>query len=421
MGIALFTDLYELTMAQSYLEHHKTGNAVFSLFARRLPPERNFLISCGLATLVDYLKAFQFFPVDIEYLRSLNKFSPGFLDYLANYRFRGKLYAIPEGRVVFQNEPIIQVEGSLPEVQILETIVINCIHFQTLIAAKAARTVLASQGKMLVDFGLRRSHMPTAGIFAARAAYIAGFNGTSDVEAGRRFAMPVYGTMAHSFVMVFDSEAAAFRAFAQTFPQNAMLLIDTYDTLECARTVARLAKKGLPVKGVRLDSGDIPSQALAVRKILDQAGLQQVQIFVSSGVDEYSIDDWLAAGLPIDAFGVGTHFITSADAPYLDMAYKLTEYEGQPKIKTSPGKVTFPYKRQVLRFYQDGGMEHDETVRIGEEKSGEPLVQLIMDRGELTAPLPKTEQIRQTCRHDLEQLPPALRQLAKSEYPVIIN
>ena len=172
---------------------------------------------------------------------------------------------------------------------------------------------------------------------------------------------------------------------------------------------------------MRLDSGDIPSQALAVRKILDQAGLQQVQIFVSSGVDEYSIDDWLAAGLPIDAFGVGTHFITSADAPYLDMAYKLTEYEGQPKIKTSPGKVTFPYKRQVLRFYQDGGMEHDETVRIGEEKSGEPLVQLIMDRGELTAPLPKTEQIRQTCRQDLERLPPALRQLAKSEYPVIIN
>ena len=263
--------------------------------------------------------------------------------------------------------------------------------------------------------------MPTAGIFAARAAYIAGFDGTSDVEAGRRFAMPVYGTMAHSFVMVFDSEAEAFRAFAQTFPQNAMLLIDTYDTLECARTVARLAKKGLPVKGVRLDSGDIPSQALAVRKILDQAGLQQVQIFVSSGVDEYSIDAWLAANLPIDAFGVGTHFITSSDAPYLDMAYKLTEYNGQPKIKTSPGKVTFPYKRQVLRCCRDGEMDHDETVRIGEEKSGEPLVQLIMDQGELTAPLPKTEQIRQTCRQDLEQLPPSLRQLAKSEYPVIIN
>ena len=239
--------------------------------------------------------------------------------------------------------------------------------------------------------------------------------------AGRRYGIPVFGTHAHSWVMSFDSELEAFRAFAKSSPKNCTLLIDTYDTLECARTVARLAKKGLPVKGVRLDSGDIPSQALAVRKILDKADLQQVQIFVSSGVDEYSIDAWLAAGLPIDAFGVGTHFITSADAPYLDMAYKLTEYNGQPKIKTSPGKVTFPYKRQVLRFYHDGGMDHDETVRIGEEKSGEPLVQLIMDQGELTAPLPKTEQIRQTCRQDLEQLPPALRQLAKSEYPVIIN
>jgi nicotinate phosphoribosyltransferase len=421
VGLALFTDLYELTMAQSYLEHHKTGNAVFSLFVRRLPRERNFLVSCGLKTLTDYLREFKFSQLDIDYLQSLNKFSGEFLDYLRNYRFHGKLYAIPEGRIVFQNEPLVQVEGPLPEVQILETIVINCIHFQTMIAAKAARTFLASRGKTLVDFGLRRSHMPIAGIFAARAAFIAGFDGTSDVEAGRRFGIPVVGTMAHSYVMVFADEAAAFRAFAKSFPKSALLLIDTYDTLKCAQVVALLAQKGMPVVGVRIDSGDIPSQVLAVRKIFDNAGLGHLKIFISSGVDEYSIDSWLGAGLPIDAFGVGTHFITSSDAPYLDMAYKLTEYEGQPKFKTSPGKQTFAFKRQVARYYRGGLLEHDDTLPMGEEYPGDPLVRLIMDNGKVIDALPETAQIRETFMRDLEFLPPALRGLEKEEYPVHIK
>jgi nicotinate phosphoribosyltransferase len=418
MSTALFTDLYELTMAQSFLEHKKTGNAVFSLFVRRLPKERNFLVSCGLKTLVEYLANFEFSRSDIEYLQSLNKFSSAFLEYLSSYQFRGKLYAIPEGRIVFQNEPIIQVEGSLPEVQVLETLVINIIHFQTLIAAKAARSFLVSRGKMLVDFGLRRSHMPTAGIVAARAAYIAGFNGTSDIEAGRLFGIPVFGTMAHSYVMAFDNEEEAFRAFVKTFPRSAMLLIDTYDTLAAAKLVAKMAEEGLPIIGVRIDSGDIPSQTLAVRKILDDAGLAQAQIFISSGVDEYSIDSWLNDRVPIDAFGVGTHFITSADIPFLDMAYKLTEYEGKPKVKTSPGKVTFPFKRQVTRFYKNEIMVRDETLPWEETSQGEPLVQLFMNNGKLIRPLADIEEIRKTFLQDLKRLPASMRGLVKENYEV---
>ncbi len=421
MSTALFTDLYELTMAQSYLEHRKTGNAIFSLFVRRLPQERNFLVSCGLQTLVEYLANFQFTQEDIEYLRSLNKFSEPFLDYLGKYRFHGKLYAIPEGRIVFQNEPLIQVEGSLPEVQILETLVINVIHFQTLIAAKAARNYLVGQGKMLVDFGLRRSHMPMAGIFAARAAYIAGFDGTSDIEAGRRFGIPVFGTMAHSYVMAFSSEEEAFRAFAKTFPKSALLLIDTYDTVAGANIVAKMAREGVPITGVRIDSGDIPSQVVAVRKILNEAGLNQAKIFISSGVDEYSIDSWLREGLPIDAFGVGTHFITSSDIPYLDMAYKLTEYEGQPKFKTSPGKVTFPFKRQIVRFYENGIMARDETLPMGNPVEGEPLVELYMDNGEVVRPLAVAKEIREIFLQDVRRVPPSMRGLKKEEYSVVIR
>ncbi len=421
MSTALFTDLYELTMAQSYLEHNKTGKAVFSLFVRRLPKERNFLVSCGLKTLVEYLAKYQFTKEDIAYLRSLNKFSEELLAYLSAYRFRGNLYAIPEGRIVFQNEPLIQVEGTLPEVQILETLVINLIHFQTMIASKAARNYLASRGKMLVDFGLRRSHMLMAGLYAARAAFIAGFDGTSNVEAGNRFGVPVFGTMAHSYVMAYDSEEEAFRAFVKSFPRSALLLIDTYDTLAAARIAAKLGQEGVPITGVRLDSGDIPSLARGVRRILDEAGLRQVKIFVSSGVDEYSISKWLADGVPVDAFGVGTHFITSADKPYLDMAYKLTEYEHQPKFKTSPGKATFPFLRQVGRTYEQGLMAGDETVRMGSAHQGEPLVQLIMQAGELVASLPDEPAIRETFFADVQRLPAAMKGIDKVDYSVTVR
>ncbi len=420
-NFGLCTDLYELTMAQSYLEHGKTGNAVFSLFVRKLPENRNFLVSCGLETLLEKIESFRFGDEELRYLKSFGKFSDSFLDYLREYEFRGNIYAIPEGRVVFQNEPIVQVEGPLPDVQILETLVINVIHLQTVIATKAVRSYLVSRGRSLVDFGFRRAHGLEAGIYAARASYITGFAGTSNLEAGRRFGIPVFGTVAHSYIMVFDREEEAFSAFAKSFPQNAVFLLDTYDTIEAAKKTVELAKKGIRAVGVRLDSGDIKSLSREVRRILDEAGLKDVRIIVSGGVDEYKIDEWLSQGCPIDAFGVGTKFITSADAPYLDMAYKLVEYDGKPKFKTSPGKRTFPFKRQVFRFYRDRIMDHDEVVPYREEADGERLVREIVREGRLTEALPSLEEIRERFMEDLERLPQKLKSLKKAEYEVIIK
>jgi nicotinate phosphoribosyltransferase len=421
MGTALLTDLYELTMAQSYLEHSKTGTAVFSLFCRTLPGERNFLVACGLETLVHKLAEFRFTEEELTYLGSLGIFSNNFLEWLRGYRFTGNLYAVPEGAIVFQNEPLVQIEGPLPEVQILETLALNCIHFETLAASKAARIIVASRGKDVVDFGFRRAHMPEAGIAAARAAYIAGFSGTSNLEAGHRYGIPVVGTMAHSYVMLFADEEDAFRAYHASFPDRGLFLIDTYDALTCTDTIIRLAKEGMPVTGIRIDSGDIPEQATVIRKRLDSAGLCRIKIFVSNGVDEYSIDQWLAAGIPIDSFGVGTHFITSSDAPYLDMIYKLVEYEGEPRSKTSPGKATFPYRRQIQRHYAGGIMEHDDVVVAGDGGEGEGLVKLYLRHGKPVQPLPSLEAIRALCEREVAQVPERLRKLAKKEYPVIVQ
>ncbi|MCK9631381.1 MAG: nicotinate phosphoribosyltransferase [Methanoregula sp.] len=417
MGTALLTDLYELTMAQSYLEHNKTGSAVFSIFPRTLPVKRNFLVAGGLETLIGQLEQFRFSGEDIVYLKSLQMFSDDFLSWLRDYRFSGTLSAIPEGSIVFQNEPLVQVEGPLPDVQILETLALNCIHFETVAASKAARIVSVSRGRSIVEFGFRRSHTPAAGIAAARAAYIAGFAGTSDLEAGKRYGIPVVGTMAHSYVMLFDTEDAAFRAYQSSFPERGLYLIDTYDTLACAETVIRLARDGVPAIGIRIDSGDIGALATQVRSMFDRAGLSHIKIFVSNNVDEYSIDRWLAGGVPIDSFGVGTHFITSSDAPYLDMVYKLVEYEGTPRYKTSPGKTTFPYRRQVVRHYRDGIMDHDEVIRMaGCEDDG--LVEPYLRDGKLTRPLPSVEDIRKHCAHELTTLPGPFRTLAKQEYGV---
>jgi len=421
MGTALLTDLYELTMAQSYLEHGKTGTAVFSLFCRTLPGERNFLVACGLETLMHKLAEFRFTEEDLAYLDSLGIFSSNFLEWLRGYRFTGNLYAVPEGTIVFQNEPLVQLEGPLPEVQILETLALNCIHFETLAASKAARIIVASRGKDVVDFGFRRAHMPEAGVAAARAAYIAGFSGTSNLEAGRLYGIPVVGTMAHSYVMLFADEEAAFRAYHASFPDRGLFLIDTYDALACTDTIIRLAEEGMPVTGIRIDSGDIPEQATVIRKRLDMAGLSRIKIFVSNGVDEYSIDQWLAAGIPIDSFGVGTHFITSSDAPYLDMIYKLVEYEGEPKSKTSPGKATFPYRRQIQRQYEGGIMEHDEVVVARGDNEGEGLVKLYLRQGKPVLPLPSLATIRNFCERGVGQVPERLRKLVKEEYPVIVQ
>ena len=420
-ALGLCTDLYELTMAQSYLENGKTGRAVFSLFVRKLPQNRNFLVSCGLETLLESIERFRFTDRELKYLKSLGRFSDDFLGYLKDYRFEGDIYAIPEGRVVFQNEPLVQVEASLPDAQILETLVINIIHFQTVVASKAVRVYLSAGGRSLVDFGFRRAHGLEAGIYAARASYIAGFDGTSNLEAGARWSIPVFGTVAHSYIMIFDREEEAFRAFARSFPKNSVFLLDTYDTIVAAKKTVQLARQGVPVVGVRLDSGDIPSLAREVRKILDSGGLREVKIIVSGGVDEYKIKEWIDEGVPIDAFGVGTKFITSADAPYLDMAYKLVEYEGKPKVKTSPGKATFPFKRQVFRQMSGGQMEKDVVVRYGDREEGDPLVEKVLEGGRLICNLPSLGDIRERLMEELKSLPHHLRGLSGGEYEVIIK
>lgn len=415
---ALFTDLYELTMAQVYLEKNKTGNAVFSLFVRQLPHNRNFLVSCGLEPLIEALENFRFTHEELSYLKSLGIFKDWFLDYLEDYRFRSNLYAIGEGRIVFQNEPLVQIEGSLPDVQVLETLVINIIHYNTLVASKSARCYIASKGKVLVDFGLRRAHGLDAGLYSARACYITGFAGSSNLQAGKRYQIPVFGTMAHSFIMVFEEEEEAFRAFAEVFPERTVLLIDTYHTLEGAKKALSLMKEGIKVVGVRIDSGNLELLSKQVRELFDKEGFEHVKIVVSGGIDERDIQELLEAGAPIDIFGVGTKLLTSADAPYLDIAYKLVEYEGKPKYKLSPGKSTFPYKRQVIRHYQEGKMAFDRVVKYTEGG----LVELVCKEGALVKNLPSLKEIRELFMHELDSLPEDLRSLKeKREYNVIIE
>jgi len=408
---ALVTDLYELTMAQSYLEHGKTGKAVFSLFVRKLPKERNFLVACGLETLIKNLENYKFGDRELKYLKSLGIFKEWFLDYLRELELDIDLYVMEEGTIFFQNEPIVQVEGSLPKAQLIETLVINTIHFETVIASKAVRSYLTAKGKTLVDFGLRRAHSPMAGLLGARACYVGGFNGTSNLQAGMHYGIPVFGTMAHSYIMVFDEEEEAFRAFAKSFPDKVFLLIDTYDTVEGARKALKLMKEGIKVLGVRIDSGEIPQLCREVRRLLDEEGFKDVKILVSGGVDEYDIERWLSEGVPIDAFGVGTKVLTSSDAPYLDIAYKLVEYEGKPKFKESPGKKTFPYKRQVLRHFKDGKFHYDRVIRY--EEGG--LVK------KLTFPLPSLKDIRERVLQQLSQLPDELKELKKVEYRVEVE
>ena len=409
---ALITDLYELTMAQSYLEHGKTGKAVFSLFVRRLPENRNFLVACGLETLMKSLENFKFGDRELKYLKSLGIFKDWFLDYLRELELDLEFYALEEGTIFFQNEPILQVEGPLPKAQLIETLVINLIHFETLIASKAVRNYIAAKGKTLVDFGLRRAHSPMAGLLSARACYIGGFSGTSNLQAGMLYGIPVFGTMAHSYIMVFDQEEEAFRAFAKSFPDRVFLLIDTYDTVEGAKKAVKLLKEGVKVLGVRIDSGDIPELCREVRGILDQESFRDVKILVSGGVDEYDIERWISEGVPIDAFGVGTKLLTSADAPYLDIAYKLVEYEGKPKFKGSPGKKTFPYKRQVWRFLKDGRFDYDKVSRF--QEGG--LVKKV------SFPLPSLKEIRERVLEQINQLPEELRSIKKKvEYKVEVD
>jgi len=420
MTTGLCTDLYELTMLQSYLENKKDKQAVFSLFVRTLPDQRNYLVSCGLETMIQAVQSYSFSPEDISYLRSLNRFSEELITYLSEYRFCGNIYAVPEGRIVFTNEPIVQVEGALLECQVLETLILNIIHHQTLIASKAVRCVSASRGRNIIDFGLRRAHSPESGLYGARAAYIAGFSGTSNLEAGKACSIPVFGTMAHSYILSFPTEEEAFRAYIGSFPDNPVLLIDTYDTITAAHLAVRLVKEGHRIAAVRIDSGDIPGIVREVRKILDTHGLGDVKILVSGGVDEYDIDRWLSDGVPVDSFAVGTCIITSSDQAYLEMAYKLVEYDGEPKVKYSPGKVTFPCKRQVIRRYRNGHMLLDEVVRYNKASDGDCLVEPVIQNGHLLRPHPSLDEIRMCCARDRSLLPDGYEGLDLKRYEVSV-
>jgi nicotinate phosphoribosyltransferase len=420
----LLTDLYELTMLQAYFEQRMNGTAVFEFFVRKLPPGRNFLVAAGLAQALEYLDTLAFTAEDLEWMRGCGRFRPAFVDSLADFSFTGDVDAMPEGTVFFADEPIVRITAPLREAQLVESRVMNLLHYETLVASKATRMVLAAPGRLLVDFGLRRAHGAEAGLLSARASYLAGFSGTATVEAGRRFGIPIYGTMAHSYVQAHADETTAFEHFARAQPDNAMLLIDTYDTERAAARVAalapRLAAEGIAIKGVRIDSGDLGEHARRVRTILDAAGLTKITIFASGNLDEYRLRDLVAAEAPIDGYGVGTRMNTSADAPYLDCAYKLEEYEGRPRRKRSEGKATWPGCKQVYRRYDASGAASGDVLTVaGDEAAGAALLQPIRRAGGPAGQPVTLDAARGHARAERERLPARLRALDATEpYPV---
>ncbi|OOG28079.1 nicotinate phosphoribosyltransferase [Thioalkalivibrio denitrificans] len=424
--LALFTDLYELTMLQAFYEEGMEAQSVFSLFVRRLPPQRNFLLACGLDSLLGQLEALRFEPEDLDCLASLGPFSRRFIERLADLRFTGDVYAVPEGTPVFANEPILEVVAPLPEAQLIETLVMNQINLQTVLASKAVRLAMAANGRPVLDFGARRMHGLDAAIKGARAFHIAGVAGTSDVLAGRLYGLPVRGTMAHSYIQAHESEAAAFEAFARLYPET-VLLVDTYDTLDGVREVIRLADRlgdDFRVRAVRLDSGDLGALSREARALLDAAGLGRVEIFASGGLDERAIDALLAGGAPIDGFGVGTSMGVSSDVPDLDIAYKLAEYDGKGRLKLSSGKPILPGRKQVFRTVRDGFLAGDVIGRFEEDLPGEPLLVKVMAHGRrLDSHERDLERLRDHAAACIATLPESLRGLEPAEppYPVSVS
>lgn len=423
----LLTDLYQLTMLQGYFDQKMEEEAVFEFLVRKLPACRNFCLAAGLGQVLEFLENLHFTQKEIEWLAGQGRFSNAFLDYLAGLRFQGDVHAMPEGTIFFPDEPILRITAPLPQAQLVETRIINILHFQTMIASKAVRMALVAPDRLLVDFGLRRAHGAEAGLLAARASYIAGFAGTSTVMAGAEFDIPIYGTMAHSFVQAHADEAEAFVHFAEAQPVNTVLLLDTYDTEAAAEKVVHLAPKlkakGVRIKAIRLDSGDLVEHARRVRRILDGGGLADVHIFSSSSLDEYALLHFMEVHAPIDGFGIGTRMDTSADAPYLDCAYKLQEYAGVARRKRSEGKATWPGRKQVFRYYDDNGiMAYDVLTVEKDMQEGKPLIKPYMQEGKPLAPLPPLSAIRDRVRAELSAVPAALKKLEKQkEHPVRIS
>ena len=419
---ALLTDLYQLTMLQAYLQEGLQDTAVFELFVRRLPPLRNFLVAAGLEQALEFLEGLAFGEDELEWLQRQGGFSPQFIDGLQQFRFTGDVDAMPEGTLFFADEPVLRVTAPLPEAQFVESRILNLVHFQSLIASKAARVVLAARGQLLVDFGMRRAHGAAAALRAARAAYIAGFAGTATLEAARRFGIRPFGTMAHSFVQAHARESAAFEAFVRAWPRSPTLLIDTYDTERGAAKVVelarRLAPEGLRIGGVRIDSGDLLAHAKAVRSLLDAGPCADATIFASGNLDEHRIAQLLAAGAPVDGFGVGTALDTSSDVPALDAVYKIQSYAGVARRKRSEGKATWPGIKQVWReLSSDGTLRRDRLQLVDETGVGQALLKPVMRGGRRIIEPTPLEQIRAHHAAQMRTLPPALRALEAAVPP----
>ena len=423
---AILVDLYELTMAQAYFDREMFAPATFSLFIRKYPNHRGYFVSAGAEEVVEYLESFRYSDEDLTYLKSTGLFSAEFLNYLAQVRFTGNVHAIPEGRLFFKNEPIVEVTAPIIEGQLAETYIINAINLPVTIASKAARCYHAAEGRGLVDFSLRRTQGADAGMAVARSSYIAGFDATSNVAAGKLYGLPTSGTMAHSFVMSFEDEIESFRAFARTFGDQTVLLIDTYDTLTGAEKAVEVARemksKGRNLRGVRLDSGDMVELSRQVRRILDENGFEDVQIFASGSYDEYKIARSISEGARIDAFGVGTKMGVSADTPYTDIAYKLVQYDERPVLKLSSGKKSLVAEKQVFRMQSEGRYRGD-TIGLRHEKlDGEPLLAAMMkDGGRLKEAVP-AEVIRDRFMEEFDRFDEAVRAIeSPAEYPVRIS
>lgn len=417
--LALLTDLYQLTMLQAYWREDMFEPARFSLFVRRLPPTRNFLLACGIDEALELVSTLRFDPVSLDWLAERREFGRDFVDWLADWRFSGDVRAMAEGTPFFANEPILEVHAPLPEAQLVETLLMNQVQLQTLLASKGARVVNAAAGRTVADFGLRRVHGIDAGIKGARAFYVAGAHSTSNVLAGRVYDMPLSGTMAHSYVQAHGSEMDAFRAFTDLYPDT-VLLVDTYDTLEGVRNVVRLAEERgdrFSVSAIRLDSGDLAAHARDARAILDDAGLPEVRILASGSLDEHAVAELVGQGAPIDAFGVGTAMGVSADAPSLDIVYKLAEYDGRATSKLSIGKPVLPGPKQVFREERDDLAVRDVIGAADEEGHGRPLLAPVMRDGRMIdAAEPRgLSRARERARTEMARLPPRIRALEPAE------
>jgi nicotinate phosphoribosyltransferase len=422
----LLTDLYELTMAAGYFQTRFDGRATFELFVRHLPPHRNYLVAAGLEQALHYLENVGFTPEEVDYIRrhrSFRNIPKEFFDYLAQFRFTGNVWAMPEGTLVFPGEPLMRVTAPMIEAQIMETYLLATLSYQTMIASKAARIATAARGRQVVDFSARRAHGGPAGLLSARAAEIGGCRGTSNTLAGEQFGIETYGTQAHSWVMAYEDESEAFRRFLDAFPEGSVLLVDTYNVRHAVKTILAMRRKPA---GIRLDSGDLTADSLWARRTLDRAGWKDVRIFASGDLDEYKIAEILDRGAAIDAFGVGTALGTPGDAPHLNLIYKLTEVERgglvREAAKFTHAKATYPGRKQVFRYLNARGEEfRGDTIALEDEppEDGEVLLIEVMRGGRRILPSESTAQLRERCLGNLARLPRRYRQIRRNAvYPV---